>query len=298
VLDGDYPGGCDSRLISPKITLPGTSTLMRIVHWFLFSTGDQGFVEISVDGGPWTQISSPFIGNGAVCSPYIRDLSAYSGQTVQFAFRIQESSSGVGPGWYIDDFQIINAPETAPDAPNLLSVDYTSGPPVLNWVNPSGDYEYISIYAGQDSNFVPDLGSRIALLNGTTFTDTDRPGWGTYYKLSAVDADWHESSTDGPDIKTSVEDDSPALTRTELHQNHPNPFNPTTTIEFSLSNAGPAAIEVYDVGGRRVATILDEFKQAGPHSITFNASGLTSGVYFYRLRTNDFERTRKMVILK
>jgi hypothetical protein len=270
---------------------------MRIVQWFSFSTDDRGIIEISADGGPWTQVSSAFTGNSSDWSPYIADLAAYSGQTVQFAFRIIENYPSQGSGWYIDDFQVICAPETAPDAPNLLSVEYTAGPPVLNWVNPSGDYEYISIYAGQDSNFVPDLGSRIALLNGTTFTDTDRPGWGTYYRLSAVDADWHESGTDGPTI-VAVEDESPILSRTELHQNHPNPFNPTTTIEFNLSKAGPAAIEVYDVGGRRVATILDEFKGAGPHSVTFNASGLTSGVYFYRLRTNDFERTRKMVILK
>jgi bacillopeptidase F (M6 metalloprotease family) len=298
VLDGNYPAGSDSRLITPKVTLPGVATMLRFVHWHSLANADSGFVEISTDGDLWTRISTPFTGTGSVWSPYIIDLASYAGQTVQFAFRIQESSTGLGAGWYIDDFQIINVPETAPNAPTLVSVDYTSGPPELTWVNPSGDYEYISIYAGQDSNFVPDLGSRIALVNGTSFSDTARPGWGTYYKISAVDADWHESGTDGPDIMTAVDDETPEYSRTELLQNRPNPFNPTTTIQFSLSKAGPASVVVYDVTGRKVVTLLDQQKGAGQHSITFNASGVASGVYFYRLRTPGFEQTRKMVILK
>lgn len=84
----------------------------------------------------------------------------------------------------------------------------------------------------------------------------------------------------------------------ELDQNYPNPFNPSTTIRFRLPEAGPVLIEVYDVTGRRVAQLVDEFKQAGAHEVYFDANSLSSGVYVYRLQTPGGSVVRKMTLLK
>jgi hypothetical protein len=87
-----------------------------------------------------------------------------------------------------------------------------------------------------------------------------------------------------------------------LMQNYPNPFNPTTTIEFSLPGlAGQlqvTSLHVFDVLGRCVATLVDDARPAGTYAITFDAAGLPSGVYFYRLQTAGLTRTRTMVVLK
>lgn len=83
-----------------------------------------------------------------------------------------------------------------------------------------------------------------------------------------------------------------------LQQNYPNPFNPTTTISYQLSVAGHATLKVYDVLGRLVTTLLDGKQIPGEHSVTFDARYLSSGVYFYQLKTGDFVGTKKMLVEK
>jgi len=83
-----------------------------------------------------------------------------------------------------------------------------------------------------------------------------------------------------------------------LHQNYPNPFNPTTMITFDLPKSQDVSLEVYDVNGKLVKSIMKEFKPAGSYEVNFNASSLTSGVYFYKLTTASFVDTKKMILVK
>ena len=94
----------------------------------------------------------------------------------------------------------------------------------------------------------------------------------------------------------SVEADVP--TDFYLGQNHPNPFNPTTTITFHLPAAAFASLRVYDLSGRIVATLVHERKEAGEHRVQFAAHELSAGVYFYRLVAGDNLATRKLVLLR
>jgi hypothetical protein len=80
--------------------------------------------------------------------------------------------------------------------------------------------------------------------------------------------------------------------------NHPNPFNPSTGIEFSLSEAGPVQLTVHDVSGNLVRTLIDGSRDAGIQRVTFDASGLPSGVYLYRLTAAGHTAISKMVLLK
>ena len=84
----------------------------------------------------------------------------------------------------------------------------------------------------------------------------------------------------------------------ELHQNYPNPFNPATTIAFNISRTATVTITVYTITGHKVATIFNEARPPGQYSVNFDAVGLSSGIYMYRLTAGDFIQTRKMVFVK
>jgi hypothetical protein len=81
-------------------------------------------------------------------------------------------------------------------------------------------------------------------------------------------------------------------------QNYPNPFNPTTIIRYQLPTASMVQLEVFDVLGKKVASLVNSAQAAGDYSVTFNASNLASGVYFYRLQAGNFVQTKKMLFIK
>jgi hypothetical protein len=83
-----------------------------------------------------------------------------------------------------------------------------------------------------------------------------------------------------------------------LGQNYPNPFNPTTTIGYSLPKASDVTVKVYDILGGEVKTLVSEFKSAGNYNINFDASGLASGVYYYKIQAGDFTEVKKLTLLK
>ena len=84
----------------------------------------------------------------------------------------------------------------------------------------------------------------------------------------------------------------------ELSNNYPNPFNPVTSIRYSLPKSEKVSLIVYNLNGKEVARLVNENQQAGNHSIKWDASDVASGIYFYRLQAGDFVQTRKMVLLK
>ena len=98
-----------------------------------------------------------------------------------------------------------------------------------------------------------------------------------------------------------VEVDRPEVslpTYTELHQNHPNPFNASTQMGYSLAEAGNVTLRVYDLAGRLVETLFDSHQEAGEHVVTWDASQVSSGVYFYKLTAGDYAETKRMMLVK
>jgi hypothetical protein len=94
-----------------------------------------------------------------------------------------------------------------------------------------------------------------------------------------------------------VTSESP-IDKFELRQNYPNPFNPNTTINYSIPEASNVKIELYDILGNKIQLLVNEYKSAGKHSVEFNGSQLSSGIYLYRLITDNFIQSRKMMLLK
>jgi len=83
-----------------------------------------------------------------------------------------------------------------------------------------------------------------------------------------------------------------------LAQNYPNPFNPTTVIKYQVPKASDVTITVYDILGREVSTLVNEFESAGSYNVTFNAEKLSSGVYIYQMKAGNFISTKKLVLMK
>jgi hypothetical protein len=84
----------------------------------------------------------------------------------------------------------------------------------------------------------------------------------------------------------------------KLYNNYPNPFNPTTNVQFSIVNVHYVTLKVFDILGRNVATLVNEQLQPGTYEVTWNAQNYTSGVYFYRLQSGDFTDTKRMLMIK
>ncbi len=101
-----------------------------------------------------------------------------------------------------------------------------------------------------------------------------------------------------PSTSVSIDDEIDAPTEFTLGQNYPNPFNPTTNINYSVGEAGPVNITVYNVMGQKVAELLNTTKNAGSYQLTWNATGVASGIYYYRLTAPGQVLTRQMTLIK
>ena len=106
-------------------------------------------------------------------------------------------------------------------------------------------------------------------------------------------------------VVTNVENDQQSVSDFFLYQNYPNPFNPSTTIKYTIPNVTLSGVEgsrvqlkVYDILGNEVATLVDEFKPAGSYEVNFDARGLSSGVYIYKLNSGSLTEINKMVLMK
>ncbi len=107
------------------------------------------------------------------------------------------------------------------------------------------------------------------------------------------------------EVTVSISDSTSGVTELEgevsnytLSQNYPNPFNPSTNIQFAIPESGMVKLVIFDVLGREVTTLVNEYKSAGNYQVNFDASRLASGVYYYSLESNAFRSTRKMILMK
>jgi photosystem II stability/assembly factor-like uncharacterized protein len=174
---------------------------------------------------------------------------------------------------------------------------------LLNWttateLNNRG-FEIEQSFDNQNFNrvgFVPGFGTT-SESKSYSFRISDAPAGIQYYRLKQIDFDG--TST----IYNSVEIDGPVVREFALYQNHPNPFNPSTTISFSLPVESNVNIKLFNMLGQQVASVLNSELSAGNHKVDFNASALSTGAYIYTLEArgtdgNVFTSTKKMLLLK
>jgi len=111
---------------------------------------------------------------------------------------------------------------------------------------------------------------------------------------AAIKIDFSTASTDDNTVTPSV---------ARLSQNYPNPFNPSTTVAYNLNEAGEVSIEIYNIKGQKVCTLVDDYKDVGRHTIQWNGrddknQSVSSGVYFYKMKSGVYTDTKKMILLK
>ncbi len=108
---------------------------------------------------------------------------------------------------------------------------------------------------------------------------------------------WMYTWLEDDQVSTDVPEETlPA--KYELSQNYPNPFNPTTQINYSLEKAGMVSLKIYDILGRVVADLVNKHQESGSYTVDFNASNLSTGVYFYKLESGSFSSVKKMMLIK
>jgi hypothetical protein len=197
-------------------------------------------------------------------------------------------------------YSIDNLPPGPPQAV-VVQGDGTSNSVVWE-PSESSDVVLYQIYRAQ--NQVPEATSAymVSSTSGTEWMDAS-PVPGATYAVVAVDRNGNESdaATSGSS-PTGIEDRIP--TRAFLGQNSPNPFNPSTSIEYGVAaGGGHVSLEIFDVAGRRIRTLLNERRPAGVGRVNWDGrtdggSRVSSGVYFYRMRVGALEQTKRMTLLQ
>ncbi|MFQ6677207.1 MAG: T9SS type A sorting domain-containing protein [Fidelibacterota bacterium] len=189
-----------------------------------------------------------------------------------------------------------------PSPPLGLMASFNSGTGQigLSW-HPvhASDFDYYTIYRGLSEGFIPDEPYDHTI--DTSFVDAGvSAGEPYYYVVTATDFNGNESGLSNEVNATSMGTGNEGVIPDKyyLAQNYPNPFNPVTTISFDLPRSSKVTLTVFDILGNEISILVNDNLPAGRYRHMLNASDFTSGIYFYRLDAGDYQKTRKIMILK
>lgn len=213
--------------------------------------------------------------------------------------------------WSIFRTLILNSDSLITTTITAADADVAAGSSVAIACNDEG--ESVIAFEGKNISYLQRfnsqgaaIGSFIPLMKeaGTAFYpavalwhDKIHAVWTEY--ASAKNSVWYQVfDFNNPFNAVDNSSDKNNLTRFELSQNYPNPFNPTTTIQYTVTAYGSVNVAVYNVLGKKVATLVNEVKTPGTYSVNFNATDLPSGIYFYKIVSGSFSSTRKMMLVK
>jgi murein DD-endopeptidase MepM/ murein hydrolase activator NlpD len=164
------------------------------------------------------------------------------------------------------------------------------------WMDTTRNYYHILTNSNGDS--LIDLSEKDLAFSTTNYSDGD-------YRIFVEARDQYGNATiDSMSVKfknglsslSKIQNENPF--KFQLLQNYPNPFNPATTISYSISESGLVSLKVFDLLGREISRLVDEFQHAGIYSVNFNGTDLASGIYFYELKEGKFSVVKKMVLMR
>jgi murein tripeptide amidase MpaA len=281
--------------------------------WDIEDNWDYGQVKISINNGSsWIPLQGQFTNPGTgsfqppgqpvydgVQSTWVKEdisLTGYTSSQVKIQFQLRTDGSVTRDGWYLDDIGIIYY--------GVVPVEFTSfnasivdNKVQLNWVTASemnNDGFEIERLNNGDWGKIGFVKGKGTTTEFTYYTFTDKtPAYGkSKYRLKQIDFDGSYSYSNGIDIIANI------INEYSLDQNYPNPFNPSTIIHYAIPNEGKVTLRIFNLLGVEVAKLVDETQQAGKYQVEFQPGNLSSGVYFYTLKSGVFNQTRKMLFVK
>ena len=267
-----------------------TGSTQITLFWTDNSNNESGFkVERTLDpAGTWNQITS-------VSQNITAFVNNNLAEGARYYYRVRAYNS-IGNSDYSNE---ANATTTLAAPSNLTGTEGETGILNLTWTDNSSTETgfYLERKDGDGSSFII---HKILGPNLISFSDSNlTPGQYYAYRLKAftgiVESNY---SNEFEIVIVSINSEIGIPNKFELFQNYPNPFNPITTIEFSLPESRLVRLEVFDIVGRNVSTLINTQKEAGFHSVQFNGSGLSSGVYLYRIQAGDFVQVKKLLLVK
>ena len=220
------------------------------------------------------------------------------------AFMVVGRNAGRTMWWLSEPASGRSVDNLGPAAPTLLAARRAGDGTLVRWLpNTEADLAGYRLYRGTTAGFVPGPGNLVAAPADTGCVDAGAPLY-AWYKLAAVDVHGNESpvATLGPaGVAGAPDGDVPAVTR--LERAVPNPFNPSTTLAFSLREAGRARLAIYDAGGRLVRVLADGELPAGRHEVRWDGRGqrgerVATGVYLCRLEAGAYRATQGITLLQ
>ena len=268
----------------------------RIVE-SIIDEGEESYIGTDIPEGPVNIIG--YI--GVFNSPQItmRILSDIVNPAAISTFDLQSPADGAVvelTGAADDPVTISWSAATGP----AISYSWAATLPELNMMIPFLNVE--SDNNGGSTNLTFTLGELNELLEflGLEVGEQITLKWTVYAEsgdaIRRAGQEWEVTLERGVITSAEYTDDVPVAV--ELHQNYPNPFNPTTNIVYALPHSGDVRLDVFNIQGQRVATLVDGQRSAGYHTVTFDASRLASGVYLYRLQAGSYVKTQKMMLVK
>ena len=237
------------------------------------------------------------------------NLAGFNSNQFKLKFELKSDGSQVKDGWYIDDIGIL-VYGIVPVELTSFTASVVDGKAELKWqtaseLNNAGFDIEKAVFDQQAATGNKKNWYKIGFVNGSgttteinnyTFIDENSFEQKSFYRLKQLDFDGTFSYSDEVGIEASIP------IKFSLEQNYPNPFNPSTSIQYAISSRQFVTLKVYDLLGREVATLVNEYKNAGSYKVDFNPASrikdITSGIYFYRLQAGDYVETKKMLLLK
>lgn len=326
--DGNYVANATVTMTTTNpIDLTGLNN-PRLSFWTKYDIEDNwdyGQVKISTNNGTtWIPMEGQYTNPGTgtfqpngqplydgVRSDWIREdisLSAYANAQIKIQFQLRSDGAIHRDGWYLDDIAIYYMGIVPVELVSFNAVVH-SDKVDLNWITASESnnygFEILRQVGSRQSSVGNTEWETIGFVEGngtttevSTYTFTDNlthsliQNNNLRYRLKQIDLDGTFS------YSNEIEVDVIGLTEYSLLQNFPNPFNPKTVIGYQLPVTGNVILKVYDVLGNQVAILVDEVKETGSYEVEFDAAKLSSGVYYYTLKSGDFIQSKKMLLLK
>jgi photosystem II stability/assembly factor-like uncharacterized protein len=239
--------------------------------------GDDNYIFYTTDGGTtWTQATE----NIATATIDLEDVvmvNSTTGFAVGDSGTLVKTTNG-GAAWTVQ--------AVTWGTVNLLDIEFNT--PNRLWVG-GVDNGFLWYSTNGGANWT---NASVGLVTGTTDVKSV-----FFHGMSGILWAGCENSYVASRTDNVAGTDTPSLPFA-LNQNYPNPFNPSTTIEFAIASDDHVSLNVYNVSGKLVATIMNKDLKAGTYTVAFKADNLATGVYFYKLTTSTFEETRKMVLIR